>query len=145
MLRCWCHAAMAGWLGDAWRSALSPSAMRRWQAECERAGGDCPGRVEAVALRLPAAAAERSGPVLTIHTRAGRIVFRDGPDGSHRYLGPLADGERHLLWGEAVADRPFAVLCDTSGRTVAFPALEQAQSAPSCPPSQCRHRPEALS
>lgn len=138
MLRCWCHAAMRGWLGSSsWDVTPSPQAMLRWRTECERAGGDCPARLEAVALRLPDAQALRQGHRLTLSTQQGPVVYQDteGAEGvSHRYLGRIAAGERHLLWrrGPLAPRGEFLAVCHASARVQRFEHLQQALTHPGC-------------
>lgn len=128
-LRCWCHAVMAAWLGESlWRDAPPSEALLRWQAECERAGADCPARIEAIALRLPDARAQRHGRRLTLHTQAGVQHFEDPPDSfvpHHRYLGAIHQGVGHLLWRRAHA-LPFLLVCLATGEQHAFKRLDEA-------------------
>jgi hypothetical protein len=142
MLRCWCHAAMAGWLGNAMPGHdPSPESSYRWQAECERAGGDCPARIEAIALRLPTARALRQGRGLTLLTGAGPVRYPDHADDlvpRYRYLGALHDGRRHLLWRRADTGPAFMTVCDVTGRHCEYDALPAALSAPRCEDGECR-------
>jgi hypothetical protein len=128
-LRCWCHAAMAGWLGEPVPGETPPAdVLRRWQAECERAGADCPARVEAIALRLPSARARRQGRRLTLFTEAGPQHFQDPAQcfvPQHRYLGPVHRGQRHLVWRRGHA-KPFVLVDIGSGAQNAFVALDEA-------------------
>jgi hypothetical protein len=128
-LRCWCHAAMESWLGEAVLSEPpSSEALLRWQAECERAGGDCPARVEAIALRLPTARAQRQGRRLTLYTQAGPLRFEDPADSfvpQHRYLGAVHQGARHLLWRRGHA-QPFVLVCVDTGAQHSFTRLDEA-------------------
>ena len=116
MGRCWCHAAMAGWLGmgEAGARAASPAAVLRWQAECERAGGDCAGRIEAIALRLPCARALRRGPLLKLFTARGDVEFLDRPEAGvqHRYLGVMEPGNRQLVWRLGGQGEQFLTVSD---------------------------------
>lgn len=143
MVQCWCHAAMAGWLGAlaAEKQASSLARMRRWQYECERAGGDCAARVEAIALRMPFARAVRCGPVLRLHASNGSVEFVDGlgeTPTEHRYLGLLAAGQQHLVWTRGAEGARFVTVADHDGRQAAFATLEQSLApfaaglAPAC-------------
>lgn len=130
-LRCWCHAAMAGWLGEPVPGdAPLAEALQRWQAECERAGADCPARVEAIALRLPSARARRQGRRLTLFTEAGPLRFDDPAQcfvPQHRYLGAVHRGLRHLLWRRGHA-KPFVLVDIGTGAQQGFGALDEALS-----------------
>jgi len=115
MGHCWCHAAMAGWLGMSEAgTATSPAAVRRWQAECERAGGDCAARIEAIALRLPCARALRKGPLLKLFTARGDVEFLDLPQAGvhHRYLGVMEPGTRQLVWRRDAHGEQFLTVSD---------------------------------
>jgi hypothetical protein len=128
-LRCWCHLAMAGWLEESlWSDEPSSEALLRWQAECERAGADCPARIEAIALRLPSARAQRKGHRLALYTEAGVVGFEDPPDTflpQHRYLGAIHRGLRHLLWRRDHA-QPFLLVSVTTAQQHSFTRLDEA-------------------
>lgn len=126
MVRCWCHAAMGGWLGAALPElqATSLGRVRRWQYECERAGGDCAARVEAIALRLPYARALRVGPMLRLHTATGPVEFIDGA-ADHRYLGLLEPGLQHLLWRRGPEGVRFLTVGEGCGTQSVFDSLAQ--------------------
>jgi len=131
MVQCWCHAAMAGWLTSpaADTGLAAHGRMQRWRYECERAGGDCAARVEAVALRLPFSRALRSGPLLRLLTSAGPVEFLD--DGGqrptdHRYLGLLEPGLRHLVWRRGPEGVRFVTVGDACGEHSVFESLAQA-------------------
>ncbi|MFZ5545391.1 MAG: hypothetical protein ACOZJZ_17675, partial [Pseudomonadota bacterium] len=95
-----------------------------WQYECERAGGDCAARVEALALRMPHARAVRSGCLLRLFTSAGVVEFTDG-EVHHRYLGLLDPGLQHLVWQRGPEGVRFVVVGDGSGEQWAFESLNQ--------------------
>jgi hypothetical protein len=103
MVRCWCYRAMSECL-HVWDDEDEMAAHARrwqWQSECERAGGDCAARVEAVALRLPGVQAVRKGSVLQLYTVAARVEFIDGAGGAcaeYRYLGLIEPTLQHLVW-----------------------------------------------
>ena len=135
MVRCWCHAAMGGWLGVAASDMqiASQGRVRRWQYECERAGSDCASRVEAIALRLPYARAMRTGPLLRLYTEAGPVEFIDGRDAAasdHRYLGLLETGLRHLVWQRGPEGVRFLTVDERCGAQSAFGSLAQALAMP---------------
>jgi hypothetical protein len=108
--------------------ALTPAAINRWQRECERAGGDCAARVEAVALRLPWARALRHGASLKIFTFAGELEFVDGLHGvqAHRYLGLIGPDGTHLVWQRRTTGVHFVGVSDCDGEDSAFDELPQA-------------------
>ena len=139
MMRCWCHAVMAVWLGStsAEASAATPGALQRWQTECERAGFDCATRVEAIALRLKTSRAVRSANTLRLLTDAGEFSFTDAPHhGSHgvqhRYLGRLDRGGYHLMWRRYAYGDRFVLVSDSSGEETLLDALP-------CPSPSGRH------
>ena len=129
-MRCWCHAAMGRWqeANAAALPALTPAALGRWQRECERAGGDCAARVEAVALRLPWARALRRGASLKIFTFAGEVEFIDGMHGvdAHRYLGLMGPHGTHLVWQRRKAGVRCVGISDRDGADSTFDDLPQA-------------------
>jgi hypothetical protein len=132
MVRCWCHAAMAGWL-DALSTGVqaAPAAVRRWQHECERAGADCASRVEAIALRLHGSRALRCGNTLRIYTHPGPVEFEDAPRPGapvHRYLGLLETRHAHLVFRLAADGIRFLTVCQRSGQVAAFEGLSSAVS-----------------
>lgn len=138
MVRCWCHAAMGGWLGTLVSDVQvsSEGRMRRWQLECERAGGDCASRLEAIALRLPCARAVRSGPTLRLYTAAGPVEFTDqrgSAAAEYRYLGLLDVGPQHLVWRRDADGIRFLTVGDQDGRQCAFRSLAQVQSSTTAP------------
>ena len=120
MRRCWCHAVMSAWLGVelVGQSGTDPEEKRRWQAECERAGGDCASRAEALVLRLWPAQVARRGDTLRIFTAAGEVGFRDLPAQSthHRYLGLLERSGQHLLWQRFSDGDRFLLLSDRTAQ-----------------------------
>jgi hypothetical protein len=130
MVRCWCHAAMAGWLGALSTGVqAAPAAVQRWQHECERAGADCASRVEAVALRLHGSRALRCGNTLRIHTHRGPVEFADPPRPGapvHRYLGLLEARHAHLVVRLAPEGVRFLTVCHRSGHMAAFDGLSSA-------------------
>ncbi|MFZ5544491.1 MAG: hypothetical protein ACOZJZ_13100 [Pseudomonadota bacterium] len=132
-------------MGAEWADAQAPSAqsrMRRWQYECERAGGDCAARVEALALRMPHARAVRSGCLLRLFTSAGPVEFVDG-EVHHRYLGLLDPGLQHLVWQRGPEGVRFVVVGDGSGQASSVhDSLAHALAAPGAPP---RHAAQAAS
>jgi hypothetical protein len=114
---------MSAWLGVelVGGSGTDPEEKRRWQAECERAGGDCASRAEALVLRMWPAQVARRGDTLRIFTAAGEIGFRDLPAQSthHRYLGLLERSGHHLLWQRLSDGDRFLLLSDrTAQQTV---------------------------
>lgn len=129
MMRCWCHAVMAVWLGSALaETPATPATARRWQAECERAGFDCAARVEAIALRLKPGRALRSGDTLRLSTDAGELAFIDSPhigtEGvQHRYLGLLDTGGYHLMWRRYAYGDRFVLVSDSTGEQTVLDAL----------------------
>jgi len=134
MVRCWCHAAMSGWLGALSTAGQAvPAAVRRWQRECERAGGDCASRVEAIALRLHGGRALRCGNTLKIFTCGGAVEFADPPrtgGAVHRYLGLVEARDSHLVFRLAADGIRFLTVCHRSGHMAAFEALSSAMSGP---------------
>lgn len=128
MKRCWCHAAMASWLGvPACAAQAAQAAVQRWQHECERAGGDCGARVEAIALRLSSARAVRRGPRLQIFTAAGEVEFVDAERGDvHHYLGLMEPAHVHLVVQRCAGLLRFLTVCHRSGRMAAFEGLQSA-------------------
>jgi len=130
MGQCWCHTAMACWLAGPWRA--SAGAAQRWRLECQRAGGDCAARVEAVALRLPCSRALRKNGSLTLYTRAGEIVFLDSPAAAlHRYLGVRGGSGDHLVWRRGRFGDDFLVVSHDTGALSAFGDLVQVVAQPS--------------
>jgi hypothetical protein len=122
---------------DGWLGALAPDLaaaaqgrVRRWQYECERAGGDCAARVEAVALRLPVSRAVRSGPVLRLYTAAGPVEFVDGASSDHRYLGLLQPGLHHLLWRRGPEGVRFFTVAEDTGALATFDSLAAVPQVP---------------
>jgi hypothetical protein len=143
MVQCWCHAAMSGWLGTLVPDAQvsSQGRMRRWQLECERAGGDCASRLEAIALRLPYARAMRCGATLRLYTAAGPVEFSDIAGGAeHRYLGLLESGLQHLVWQRAPGGVRFLTVGERCGTQSAFESLGQVL----VPPLRAAGRQDAL-
>lgn len=142
MMRCWCHAAMAGWLGASERTARATpsSAVLRWQHECERAGGDCAARVEAIALCMPCSRAIRRGTALKLYTRSGEIDLTDPPGQvlHYRYLGLLDPGQLHLLWRRNRDGERFVTLDDRSGDQRTFEHLAHALQTVRAPAAEPR-------
>jgi hypothetical protein len=124
---------MSAWQGwSAGGSRVSPEASFRWRAECERAGGDCAARVEAVALRMPDARAYREGTQLNVFTIGGIITLDDRREPGtcrYRYLGMLASGE-HLVWRRDLVGECFmTVHCESADATL-FADLASALRGP---------------
>jgi hypothetical protein len=130
MVQCWCHAAMAGWLGASEAQGAAQTRVRRWQYECERAGGDCAARVEAIALRMPYSRAVRTGPSLRIHATSGTVEFQDAAGRQpmlFRYLGFLEPLRRHLVWRRSEDGVRFLTLGEDDGQQAVFESLSQTQ------------------
>ena len=128
MVQCWCHAAMAGWLGASEAQGAAQTRVRRWQYECERAGGDCAARVEAIALRLPCARAARFGASLRVYASRGTVEFHDGPDDRpelFRYLGFFEPLRRHLVWRRGEDGVRFITVGQEDGLQSTFESLVQ--------------------
>jgi hypothetical protein len=107
---------------------MTAAAVHRWQRECERSGGDCASRVEAVALRQPWARALRHGSRLTLFTVEGEVHFVDGAggDATYRYLGLLAPGSTHLVARRTKSRQGFLTVSDLDARQTLHDQLVQA-------------------